>query len=189
MVPYEKVKPWKVFSQRGDWCKNLSLLTCVAVSIIHPHSCSCVQWAYLCSLGSKFWLFGLEAETESWVSGAVFCVSSSKPIMLCSSLSRAICSCCSFSSFLCCVMICCCTACLFSNLLPGDTALFERVKLLLLPRCRASWSSAAVSATCRRLTCHGWVGWATAPTRVLSWYAAEASGAKVPDLWWPSYRV
>lgn len=105
--------------------------------------------------------------------------------MLCSSLSRAICSCCSFNSFLCCVMTCCWMACLFSNLLPSGAV---QVKPLASPLCRDSWSSAAVGARWRRVTCHGWDGWATVPTGVLFWCTTEASGPEVSDLRWSSYR-
>lgn len=151
-----------------------------------------LQWAYLCSVGSEFWLFGLEPpgfnSCVSCVSCVVFSISSSNAVMLCSSFMCAICSCCSFSSFLCCVMICCWTACLFSNLLPDTVFLFELVKSPPWPLCCASWSSAAVGAAWRRVTCHGWVSWATAPTGVLFWRTAEASGAEVLDPWWSSYR-
>lgn len=145
---------------------------------------------YLCSVGSKLWLFGLEPPSiDNWAGCAVFSIPSSEPFMLCSSLSCAICSCCSFNSFLCCVMICCWTAYLFSNLLPGNAGRFGPVKPLPSTLCRASWSSAAVGAACRRVTCHGCVGWATAPTGVLFWGIAEALGAKVRDLWWSSCRI
>lgn len=146
-----------------------------------------VQWAYLCSVGLMLWLFGLEPlRIDNWESCAVFSISSSNPIMLCSSFSLAICSCCSFSSFLCCAMICCWTACLFSNLWPGDAECLEHLKPPPSPVCHALWSSAAVGATCLWVTCHGWVGWVTAPTAVLIWCSVEVSGFKLPDSRWPS---
>lgn len=136
-----------------------------------------VQWPYLCSVGLMLWLFGLEPfRTDNWVSCEVFSISSSNPIMLCSSFSLAICSCCSFSSLLCCAMICCWTACLFSNLLPGDA-----VRLEQSPFCRASWRPAAVGATCLRVTCHGRVGWVTTPTVVLIWRRLEVSVFELLD--------
>lgn len=148
-----------------------------------------VWWAYLCSAASNLWLFGLEPPSiESWVSCAVFSISSSSSFMLCSSFSCAICSCCSFISFLCSAMICCWTACLFSNLLPDDVALFGQVEPTPSPLCRASWTSVAVGAAWCRVTCHGWVGCVTVPTGVLILCAAEVLEAEVPDLWWSSYR-
>lgn len=141
---------------------------------------------YLCSLWTEL-LLGLEPPPgNSCEVGAVSFSAFSKLVIFCSCFSRAICSSCSFNSLLCCVMICCWVACRCSNLLPGDAALFKEVKPLPSPLCRASWSSAAVSATCLRVTCHGWVGSATEPTGALSWCAAEVSGVKVPDLWWSS---
>lgn len=108
--------------------------------------------------------------------------------MLCPSLSSAIWSCCSFNSFLCCVMICCWTACLFSNLLPGNAALIGLAKLPSSTLCRAWRSSAAIGAAWRRVTCHGCVGWATVQTGVLFCCTAEALWAEVPDLCCSSYR-
>ena len=108
--------------------------------------------------------------------------------MLCPSLSHAIWSCCSFNSFLCCVMICCWTACLFSNLLPGSAAILGLVKPPSSTLHRASRSSVAVGAAWRRVTCHGCVGWATVQTGVLFCCTAGALWAGVPDLCWSSYR-
>lgn len=132
---------------------------------------------------SELWAFGLEPpNNESSVSCAVFSISSSKRFMLCPSLSHAIWSCCSFNSFLCCVMICCWTACLFSNLLPGSAAILGLVKPPSSTLHRASWSSVAVGAAWRRVTCHGCVGWATVQTGVLFCCTAGALWAGVPDL-------
>lgn len=147
-----------------------------------------LQWTYLCSVGSKLQLFALEPpSTDNCVSWAVLSISSSRSFMFCASLSFTICSCCSFSNFLCCVMICCWTAYLFSNLLPGGAGLFRGAETLLSTLWRASWSSTAVGAAWRRVTCHGCVGWSTAATGALFSGIAEALGTKVHDLWWSAY--
>lgn len=74
-------------------------------------------------------------------------------------------------------MICCWTAYLFSNLLPGSAGLFGGAETLPSTLWRASWSSTAVGAAWRRVTCHGCVGWS------LFSDTAEALGTKVHDLW------
>lgn len=144
-----------------------------------------MHWTYLCTLVSILRVFALKPPSiVDWVTFAALSISSVKPLMFCSCFSRVICSCCSFSSFLCCAMICFWAACLFSNLLPGDTNT-ERVQAPPSSSssfCHALWSSAAVGAAWRRVTCHGWEGRAAVIIGFFSWGSAEVSGAKVSEL-------